>query len=82
MQIKTFSKLVGALAYLFGKVKASEDSGHVVIVAFWLGRYFVLAETHLTQYALDAAYASCPHRATVNYPSLGSVVECEYSPRQ
>lgn len=55
MQIKTFSKIVGALAYLFGKVKASEDSGHVVVVAFWLGKYWVLAETHLTKHALRRA---------------------------
>ena len=54
MQIKKFSKLVGALAFLFGKVKASEDSGVVVVVAFWLGHYFVLAETHLTSRAADA----------------------------
>jgi len=55
LQIKIFSKLVGALAFLFGKVQASEDSGVVVVVAFWLGRYFVLAETHLTKRAADAS---------------------------
>ena len=31
-----------------------------------------------TPLAPDDAYASCPFRAFINYPSLGDVVECEY----
>lgn len=37
-----------------------------------------MAEGGRTQLAPDDAYASCPFRAFVNYPSLGDVVECEY----
>jgi len=58
MQIRTFSRLVGALAYLFGKVQASEDTGVVVVSAFWLGKYWVLTETHLTKRAADDATAT------------------------
>ena len=53
------NKIVGAFAYLFGKVQASEDNGVVVVVAFWFGHYFVLAETHLTPRALDGARCAC-----------------------
>ena len=81
MQIKTFSKLVGALAYLFGKVKASEDSGYVVIVSFWLGRYWVLSETHLTKHALDGARVAphCVHGYNGTCPECGAM---QTPPRQ
>ena len=39
-------------------------------------------ECRRTKRALDSAYAVCPHRARVNYASLGDVVECEYPPSQ
>ena len=39
-------------------------------------------EVRPTPLALDAAFAACPHRAVVNHPAVGVVVECEYQPRQ
>jgi hypothetical protein len=62
MQIRTFSRLVGALAYLFGKVQVSEDTGVVVVSSFWLGKYWVLTETHLTKRSPDSRWAvgNCP----------------------
>ena len=81
MQIKTFSKLVGALAYLFGKVKASEDSGHVVIMSFWLGKYWVLAEAHLTKRAKDVA-CTCGAKKAPAFMNVPHLKDCPaYSPR-
>lgn len=39
-------------------------------------------ECRRTKRALDSAYIVCPHRARVNYASLGEVVECEFTPSQ
>ena len=80
MQIRTFSRLVGALAYLFGKVQASEDTGIVVVSAFWLGKYWVLAETHLAK-STHGHRCTCGANKAPSFMSVCHLDDCPANPR-
>lgn len=43
MRVKKFSKFMGVLARLFGKVVIVKDDGYKTVLSYWMGKIWVLS---------------------------------------